>query len=137
MQNLLVVTCLGEFFKYSKFMSPGCTTNTRWKSVTVALFKMKMLMCSLLAKLSIKHGKIWHIVGTFILIITKDNNNDNNSIERRSSRFVQPPHCAANCLQYVSSSCQGASVCKSRATYRAQSRATCRVSRGTKGQLSC
>ena len=31
----------------------------------------------------------------------------------------QSPHCAANCLQHVRSSGQGAVVCKSRATHRA------------------
>ena len=33
--------------------------------------------------------------------------------------FLQSPHCAANCLQHVRSSGQGAAVCKSRATHRA------------------
>ena len=31
--------------------------------------------------------------------------------------FVQSPHCAANCLQHVRSSGQGAIACKSRATH--------------------
>ena len=33
--------------------------------------------------------------------------------------FLQSPHCATNCLQYVCSSGPGAIVCKSRATHRA------------------
>ena len=44
-------------------------------------------------------------------------NNNNNCTERRSLRFLQPPHCATNCLQYVRSSCQEAIVCKSRSTH--------------------
>ena len=44
----------------------------------------------------------------------------------------QSAHCAANCLQYVRLSDPGVVVCKSRAAHRA----TCRVPRGTKGQLS-
>ena len=44
-------------------------------------------------------------------------NNNNNRIERRNLRFLQS-HCAANCLQHVCSSGQGAIVCKSRATHR-------------------
>ena len=49
-----------------------------------------------------------------------DNNdmNDNNRIERRSTRFLQSPHCAAICLQHVRSNGPGAIVCKSRATHR-------------------
>ena len=35
---------------------------------------------------------------------------------RRKSRFVQSPHCSANCLQHVCSSGQGAIMCKSRAS---------------------
>ena len=41
-----------------------------------------------------------------------DNNNDH--IKRRNLRFLQSPHCAANCPQHVCSSGKG----KSRATYR-------------------
>ena len=51
-----------------------------------------------------------------------NNNNENNSndcIERRNSRFLQFPHCATNCLQHVCSSGQSAIVCKSCATHRA------------------
>ena len=33
-------------------------------------------------------------------------------------RFLQSPHCAANCLQHVRSSGQGAIICKSRSTHR-------------------
>ena len=44
-------------------------------------------------------------------------NNNNNCTERRSLRFLQPPHCATNCLQHVRSSCQEAIVCKSRSTH--------------------
>ena len=45
-----------------------------------------------------------------------DNDNNNNRIQRRNSRFfLQSPHCAANCLQHVRSSCQDEIVCKSRA----------------------
>ena len=42
-----------------------------------------------------------------------------NHIERRKSRFLQSPHCAANCLQHARSNGPGAVVCKSRATHRA------------------
>ena len=38
-------------------------------------------------------------------------------IERHCLRFVQSPHCAANCLEHVRSSGQGAIVCKSHATH--------------------
>ena len=41
--------------------------------------------------------------------------------------FLQSPHSAANCLQHARSSGPGAIVCKSLATHRALSRATCRV----------
>ena len=46
-------------------------------------------------------------------------NNNNNRIERRNSRLLRSPHCAAKCLQHVSSSGPGAIVCKSLSTYRA------------------
>ena len=52
-------------------------------------------------------------------INNKKKNNDDNWIERRNSRFLQSPHCAANNLQYVRCSGQGAIVFKSRATHRA------------------
>ena len=48
-----------------------------------------------------------------------NSNNNNNLIERRKSRFLQSPHCAANSLQDVRSSGQGAIACISRATHRA------------------
>ena len=48
-----------------------------------------------------------------------NNNNSNDRIQRRNSRFLQSPHCSANCLQHVRSSSQGAIVCKSRAIHRA------------------
>ena len=51
-----------------------------------------------------------------------DNNNNSNSnnnrIQRRSSRYLQSPHCAVNRLQHVRSNGPGAIVCKSRATCR-------------------
>ena len=50
---------------------------------------------------------------------TREYNNNNYHIERHNSRFLQSPHCAANCLQHVSSSGPGTIVCKSRATHRA------------------
>ena len=59
-----------------------------------------------------------------------NNNNDNNRIERRSARlFLQSPHCTANCLQHVHSSCHRAIVCKSLATHRAL--ITCNMSSAT------
>ena len=63
---------------------------------------------------------------------------DNDYIQRRNSRFLQSPHCAANCLHHVRSSGPGAIVCKSRATHRAliTCNMSCYVPRGTKGQLS-
>ena len=53
-----------------------------------------------------------------------DNNNNNNNIVIVFKGaiwdfFLQSPHCAANCLQHVCSSGQGAIVCKSRPTHRA------------------
>ena len=68
-----------------------------------------------------------------------DNSNNNILILRRNSRFfLQSPHCAANRLQHVRSSGQGAVVCKSLATHRAliTCNMSCYVPRGTKGQLS-
>ena len=52
--------------------------------------------------------------------------------------FWQSPHCAANCLQHVSSSGPGAIVCKSCATQRTliMCNMSCCVPHGTKGQLS-
>ena len=44
---------------------------------------------------------------------------DNDRIEMRNKRFLQSPHCAANCLQHVHSSGPGAIECKSRGTHRA------------------
>ena len=38
-------------------------------------------------------------------------NDRNNDTERRNWRFLQSPHCAANCLQHVHSSGQGVIVC--------------------------
>ena len=51
---------------------------------------------------------------------------------------LQSSHCAANRLQRVRSSGQGATVCKSRATHRAliTCNMSCYMPRGTKGQLS-
>ena len=44
---------------------------------------------------------------------------DNDSrTERRKSRFLPSPHCAANCHQHENSSGLGAIVCKARATHR-------------------
>ena len=43
--------------------------------------------------------------------------------------FAQFPHCAADCLQHVHSSGNGAIVCKSRATHRAL--ITCYMSSAT------
>ena len=65
-------------------------------------------------------------------------NNDNNRIQRRSSRFfLQSPRCAANCLHHVHSSGPGTIVCKSRATHRAliTCNLSCYVPHDTKGQL--
>ena len=66
------------------------------------------------------------------------NNNDTyNHIERCSLRFLQCPHCATNCLQYVRISGQGTNMCQSHATHLEHlSHAACRVPRGTKEQLS-
>ena len=53
-------------------------------------------------------------------INNNNNNNDNNNcIERHHSRFLQSPHCAANCFQHVHSNGPGAVECKSCATHRA------------------
>ena len=41
--------------------------------------------------------------------------------------FLQSPHCAANCLQHVFSSCPVAIVCKSRATHLALFTCKCHV----------
>ena len=46
------------------------------------------------------------------------NGNDDRT-ERRNSRFVQSPHCAANCLHHDRSSGPGTIVCKSFVTHRA------------------
>ena len=46
-----------------------------------------------------------------------DNNNNNNGIERRCSKFLQSPHCAANCLRHVRLGGPGAVVHKSHATH--------------------
>ena len=53
-----------------------------------------------------------------ILIVTNNDNNDNENdhIERHSLRFFQSPHYAANCLQQVHLSSQGAVVYKSGTT---------------------
>ena len=49
-----------------------------------------------------------------------NNDNNNDQIARRNSRFVLPsPHCAADCFQHVRSSGQGVTMSKSRATHRA------------------
>ena len=48
-----------------------------------------------------------------------DNNNGNGRIERRKSRFLQPPNCAANCLLHVHPSDPGVIVYRSRAAHRA------------------
>ena len=56
----------------------------------------------------------------------------NNRIERRKSRFLQSPHCAANCLEHVTHKWPG----RIRVQNALWSRAT-HVPRGTKGQLSC
>ena len=48
-----------------------------------------------------------------------NNNNNDNRIERRNSRFLLSPDCAAKCLQHVRSSGPGVIVCWSRATLRA------------------
>ena len=59
-----------------------------------------------------------------------------NRMERHSLRFLQSPHCAANCLQHTHWSSQGPIVYKSHATHQAlTTRATC-VPPGMKGQLS-
>ena len=55
-----------------------------------------------------------------------DNNDYNDSIERRISRFLQSPHCAWSCLQHVSSRDQGAIKCKSLAAH--QTLITCNIS---------
>ena len=47
-----------------------------------------------------------------------NNSNNNNRIERHNLKLLQPPHCAANCLQHVCSSGLGAIMCKSCATHR-------------------
>ena len=41
--------------------------------------------------------------------------------------FLQSPHSAANCLQYVRSSGTGATLCKSRGTHRALIACKCHV----------
>ena len=84
------------------------------------------------------------VMGAYKVLYSNSNVNNNlhppphhhHRIERRNSRFVQSPHCAANCLQHVRSIGQCAIVCKLRAADRMLiSRAKC-VPRGTKGQLS-
>ena len=48
-----------------------------------------------------------------------NDNDDNDRAERRNLRFLQSLHRAANCLQHVLSSGQGAVVHKSRAAHQA------------------
>ena len=57
-----------------------------------------------------------------------DDDDDDNDDDSRNSRFIQSPHCAANCLQHVRSCGQGAIACKSRATHRALALITCNMS---------
>ena len=56
--------------------------------------------------------KNWHCL-TYLI------NNKNNRIERGNLRFLQSPHCTANCFQHVPSSGPGAIMPKSHATRRA------------------
>ena len=65
-----------------------------------------------------------------------NNNHHDNRIERRNSRFFTIFYCAANCLQHVGSSGQALSCANHVQHIGRSSRATCRVPRGTKGQLS-
>ena len=50
-----------------------------------------------------------------------NSNNTDSGTERCYWRFVQPPHCAANCLQHARSSGPGTMVYKSHATHTALS----------------
>ena len=61
----------------------------------------------------------------FWIIIAYNNNYNRN--QRRYSRFLQSPHSAANCFQFVCSSGHCANVCKSRATHRAHITCKCHV----------
>ena len=42
---------------------------------------------------------------------------DNDHVQRHNSRFLQSPHCAANCLQHILSSGMGTIMCKSSTTH--------------------
>ena len=76
---------------------------------------------------------------SFLVVVSRwlnvHQNNDNNDYDnndrmvRRNSRCLHSPHCAANCLQHVRSSGQGATVFKSRATHLAL--ITCNMSYAT------
>ena len=83
---------------------------------------------------TVQLGQHWHCF---------EGNTNNDRTDRRESRFffffffLQSPHCAANCLQHAHSSGQ-AQPCANHVQHIGRSsRATCRVARCTKGQLSC
>ena len=60
---------------------------------------------------------------------TGNNKNNSNHTDRRNLRFLQSPHCAANCLQQARSSGPGTIMCKSHATHRVL--ITCNMPCGT------
>ena len=83
--------------------------------ITVMMMRLMMFMKKKKKKMMVMMIIIITTTTTIIIITTTIKN---TRIERRNSRFLQSAHCAANCLQYVLSSGQGAIMCKSRATHR-------------------
>ena len=80
-----------------------------------------------IATWSFKDGTEYHNIDC---LNNKKKNNDSNHIERCNSRFLQSPHCAANCLRHVCSGDQGTvmvqTTCNTRSTYHMQ-HVTCHV----------
>ena len=66
-----------------------------------------------------------------------NDNNDNGIERRRSSTFLQFPHCAENWSLTCILKWPVAIVCKLREHIGRLPRAICRVQRDEKGQLSC
>ena len=106
-----------------------------WFLLFLELFIMKNVRTSILwadfQTNAVKYGEVgkYTVCITIMLICllpslnnnnnNKNNNNNTNHIQMHILRFLQSPHCAANCLQHICSSGPGTMVCRSHATHRA------------------